>query len=230
MVPLLVVITILIFLSIELIRRYVLSKRPVSETKSQRPPVNIIEELLEEKSEPESVFFHPTHSWAYVDNDGSIQIGLDRFLKRVMGKIDRIEVPALGEKVFKKGSRIKIFSGNRDIQLTIPVEGDVYSINEDVLNDPEVLSKQSFWNSWIIKIKPVNFINNLSSYKFGKEAGLWLENEVTKLKNLLNEQGLAESLQLNTMQDGGVLIHGVTSLLSDEVWEKVKNEFFDIEE
>ncbi|HSH20868.1 MAG TPA: hypothetical protein VLA03_10460, partial [Draconibacterium sp.] len=56
-------------------------------------------------SAPGGLFYDKTHTWAFMEQDGLVKIGIDDFLKHVVGTITQLKMKVPGEKV-RKGEKI----------------------------------------------------------------------------------------------------------------------------
>ncbi len=224
MVVLLVVLTIIVFLTIEAVYHYAAKRKHASVPATV--PSGAQDVLLEELFEPEGLYYNPSHVWAFLEMNGKVKLGLDHFFHQIVGKIDKIIVPDPGKRIERNSETIIIQSGDRTVQARIPVGGRIEAVNKDVLANPELLLSDAYKNGWILQMEPIRFTETIAEMKFGKDARTWLANEITKLKDLLSAHLSAEEPALRTMYDGGVPVQGLKSFLSDEEWSKVKREFF----
>lgn len=79
-----------------------LIKRQERVKKELKPKVNIVSlDDYEQLSDsdfiiPGGVFISEGHCWANLEEDGSVKVGMDDFAKKLIGKIDSVELPNLG--------------------------------------------------------------------------------------------------------------------------------------
>ena len=232
MVVLLVFITIIVFLSIAYVRDYKLkghrslaiSIEPKA-SPAVAPVIDAAAELLEKAYEPEGLFYSQSHIWAFLEINGKVKIGIDNFLRNLLGKIDKIEVPAIGDNSEQGSLTITVSNRDRHFKARIPIDGTIESVNEEVLNEPELLLRDSYQDGWLIQVKPRNFMESIHPLTCGQFAGQWIASEVKRLKEFLAESAAKESPAFQTIYDGGLQVNGVSSLMDDELWAKVKREF-----
>ena len=230
MVVLLVVMTAILFLSIEMVYVYRSKKResltlPAVEP-ATGPMVEAATKLLGPIDEPEGLFYNPSHSWAFLEIDGKVKIGLDHFFQRVFGKVEKIEVPEPGKDLEQGSPFLVVQSGERRLKARIPVGGKIEEVNQEVINDPEILIRDSYRDGWILRMKPDNFLESTRSLIFGKYAKKWLSGEINRLRDFLVKNVSKEDVALQTMYDGGIPVHGVSGLIDDKLWAALKKEFF----
>jgi glycine cleavage system H protein len=102
--------------------------------------------------DPTTLRFAPTHEWARLEGDTCV-IGISKFAVEQLTDVIYIELPDLGESVFKGESFGEIESVKAVSDLYSPVDGEVTAVNDRVENDPTVISKDPYDNGWLIKIK-----------------------------------------------------------------------------
>ena len=78
---------------------------------------------------PQGYYFHPGHTWAKLEQDETVRVGVDEFTLRVLGPFDRIEGPLMGKLVKQGESAIVATRGELEAKILSPVSGVVTSIN-----------------------------------------------------------------------------------------------------
>jgi len=206
MVVLLVVLMFVIFIAIGLIREYSLKKKAsVAESTITDPKTN-----LESK-----VFVHPSHTFARVESDEVVLVGMDEFAQRVFGFVNPIDMPAKGKKVKQGDKAWDMVYRSKKIKQIIPVDGDVIQVNKDPLS----------LKDWVLKIKPTHLKENVKS--------LLPVSFVTDCFNEIKEHYVKDHSQkfaytlAYTLQDGGELIEGFSEYFSDEQWNEFYSKYFE---
>lgn len=230
MVVMLVLLTIVVFVSIELALDYKSRRQESVALSSVKPEivqeVNAAIEELETVDEPDGLYYNPAHTWVFLEMNGKVKVGLDQFFQRIVGKIDKIEVPKIGEDLQEDSPAVTIQSRGRRVKARIPVAGRVEAVNETVLKDPEILLTDQYKDGWILRLKPKNFLQSSRSLILGSKAKGWLADEMRRMRDLLTEQVSTEDFALQTMCDGGIPVMGISSIVDDRHWEMIKKEFF----
>lgn len=219
MVAILFLVTVIIFLVID----YVMRKReahqtaeaavPVQKTSKARSPMALV-------SEP---YFHPTHTWAKITDD-TVTIGVDEFAQKILGRVQRLDIPKIGSYLQQGDIAWRLFHGMRVLPQSAPVEGEVVEINHELFTQPHRINKSPYEEGWILKIKPVALRHNLKNLLHGETARRWLETVRAQfVTRFSTEVG-------PVCQDGGELIDGAGELLSEAEWNEVLKEYFMIDE
>lgn len=173
---------------------------------------------------PKGLMYDKSHTWAFMENNGNVAIGMDDFLHHIIGPISRIKTLAKGEKVNKGEAVATIIQGGKQITLNSPVSGTIVAINKAAV---ETGVENSFIENWIYKIEPTNWKREMDFMLMADQYTVWIKSEFNRLKDFI-----ARSLQVNSpeyaqivLQDGGELREGFMTELEPEVWEDFQNEF-----
>ncbi|MHC1744740.1 MAG: glycine cleavage system protein H [Syntrophobacteraceae bacterium] len=134
----------------------------------------------------EHCHYHRGHSWTHLEYGGNVRIGIDDFAARIIGFADAIELPLAGTRIFPG---VPAFSLKRDrhwVRVLSPIQGTVLSVNETVLENPELIRTDSFETGWLALVKPDSESIHCPSLAHGEEAKEWLAQECGFLKVLLS--------------------------------------------
>lgn len=149
---------------------------------------------------PAGVFIAPAHTWANIEMNGSIRVGLDDFAQKILGPVDDIELPKEGQKVAKGEPLFSIKKGNRQMTIPSPVSGKVTSVNEEVMSRPELLKMKPYELGWMCCIEPSNLAGDLKSLRIGAEALSWYQKEIDRYNELVKK--LSEESKDHVTREG----------------------------
>lgn len=211
MVILLVVITVAIFIGIQVYRDAM--RKP--EAAHVRPLVKV--------TVPQHIvsrYIHPGHSWAETGNAETVTVGVDDFAQRFIGGIENVILPQPGARIQQGQQLVTLSRGNKEISTIAPVSGTIVEVNTALANDPTLVNSSPYDRGWVAKIAPANLAMELRNLLHGVTADRW--------RDALRSQLVASfSPRIGTvLQDGGLVIDDISSLLSDEDWQRVASEFF----
>jgi glycine cleavage system H lipoate-binding protein/ABC-type phosphate transport system substrate-binding protein len=178
---------------------------------------------------PAGLYYDKTHTWAFMEKDGMVTIGIDDFLQHITGPVTRIETKQPGEK-FKKGDHVfSIIQDGKHLNLYAPVSGTIKKLNEDLGINSSYLNSSPYGNGWVYMIEPSNWFGEIHLLEMSEKYKRWLGAEFTRLKDFMAAILHTEDLQLAhiLMQDGGSLKDGLLSDLSPEAWDDFQTNFLD---
>ena len=168
---------------------------------------------------PESVALHPGHSWARLEADGSVAVGLDDLGHRLVGDLDRIDLPDRGDRVEQGAPAVTLSAGGRSVKVVSPVDGEVIAYNAapDAHLDP-------YGRGWLFRVQPDAWKRSRAQLLEGAAAREWLEDEGRRLAARLAPEPQP------VLQDGGAPVHGIAREIDPEHWDDVAREFLRTQE
>jgi hypothetical protein len=79
---------------------------------------------------PAGLFYDKTHTWAFMEQNGLVKLGVDDFLPHVTGKLSQIKMKAPGEKIRKGEKILTLVREGKQLDIYSPVTGVIKSQNE----------------------------------------------------------------------------------------------------
>jgi len=99
---------------------------------------------------PNTCFFLPDHSWALYNQDGTLDIGVERGFLDSIPPVDEIELPVENDLVEQGYPGFKLKAGGEVHGVFMPFSGRIVAANEEVSSDPSKLAP----GVWVIRIIP----------------------------------------------------------------------------
>ncbi|NOZ62987.1 MAG: glycine cleavage system protein H [Calditrichaeota bacterium] len=200
-------------------------KRQAAPLKAKTAPAASFQIKPEDLVVPMGLFFYRGHTWAKVEPNGEIKIGISDFAQRMFKKIDSVEVGEVGAKVMQGDKTIAIKQGNREVQLSAPVSGEIQAINRQALENPDALKSDPYGKGWLLSIKPGKLMQDIRYLRISQDARLWMNDQVERLKDFLMREFSNGRVLPNTMADGGIPVDGISEFLDEDSWERAKETF-----
>ena len=178
---------------------------------------------------PRGLYFDKTHTWAFMEKDGIVRIGIDDFLQHITGTLSRIKMKEPGETIRKGEKILTIIRDGKQLNVYAPVSGTIKSQNTALTEDSSLINSSPYTNGWVYMIEPKNWLREIEFLFMGEKYRDWLKDEFARLKDFF-----AESVRSNSssyahiiLQDGGELTDHVLADLEPEVWEDFQTKFID---
>ena len=130
---------------------------------------------------PQGYYFHLGHTWVRVEEKAEVCIGIDDFILRLAGSVDRIELPFVGDAIHQGHTAFKACQGAKQISLQMPVSGIVTAINLAAREKPAVIMEDPYASGWLIKVQARNLRSDLKRLTIGGESVDWLNREIDRL-------------------------------------------------
>ena len=171
---------------------------------------------------PAGVALHPGHTWARVEADGLVSVGVDDFAQRLVAPT-AIELPRAGAPVTQGEAAVALGDGRRSVPLVSPVTGTVVAVNRAVAEDPDLL-QNAYGAGWLFKVKAPRLEADQRQLLHAQAARHFLDGEAEAL-------AMRASPEVGqVLHDGGVPVHGLARVLAgDDGWEALAREFFHTE-
>lgn len=179
---------------------------------------------------PKGIYFNKSHSWAFMEKDGNVSIGIDDFLQHVTGPITRVEMRNPGEKI-KKGERLfSIVQSGKQLTLYSPISGIIKQHNETLKEDASMVNSSPFSDGWIYRIEPSNWFMEINFMNMADKYKKWINTEFSRMKDFLAATLKPDSIEYShvVLQDGGILKDGVLADFGPEVWDDFQTNFLEI--
>jgi glycine cleavage system H lipoate-binding protein len=167
---------------------------------------------------PGRLSYHPGHAWAAKEVRNTVRVGMDEFAARLLGKADRVELPARGHWLRQGEKAWTLVRGDHRFPMLSPIEGEVIEVNDAVAKDPSLVSQSPYGAGWLVAVHSPAADANLKNLIRGRVAERWMEESVATLHGRINgETGVH-------LQDGGRAIPDILGQVAEGRWEKLAKE------
>ena len=192
--------------------------------------INLVPVLNEDMlAIPKGLYFDKTHTWAFMEKDGMVKVGIDDFLQHITGTITRIKMKETGEKVRKGEKILTLIQDGKQLNIYAPISGIIKGQNQILVANASAINSSPYSHGWVYLIEPKNWVREIQFLFMGEKYKEWLSDEFTRLKDFF-----AATVKANTavyahivLQDGGELTDNVLADLGPEVWEDFQTHFID---
>jgi len=178
---------------------------------------------------PNGIYFDKTHTWTFLEKNGTVKVGIDDFMQHTTGKLTRIKMKNAGDKVNKGETFVTIAQNGKQLNICSPVSGTIKMQNEMLNTNPSAINKSPYTDGWIYAIEPSNWLREVQFYSMADKYKEWIKNEFMRLKDFMAMALKQDELELAhiVLQDGGVLTDNPLANLDPEVWEEFQTNFID---
>jgi CheY-like chemotaxis protein len=171
---------------------------------------------------PGGVFISSGHVWANITVPGMVCTGLDDFARKMIGRIDAIELPAKGATV-KKGERFfSIRQGERVATFYAPISGKIHDVNADLPHHLDWLEHRPYEQGWVCSMKPEHLADELGQLHIGEKAAGWYQAEIVRLQGMLGAAHGEVQVSPAPTED---LVEGQLEGADDATWTKFTQAF-----
>lgn len=163
-------------------------------------------------------FYHLGHTWARPTANGLIEIGIDDFAQKLVGRPETVTLPDAGTQLAQGRPLSRLAVGDRGVDLLAPVDGEVVARNEALGSRPHLLNDDPYGDGWLVRVRPNRWAVNADDLLQGDEARRWLAASEDALQRRMSPAfGLL-------LQDGGVPVSGIARVLAGDDWDRFARE------
>jgi glycine cleavage system H lipoate-binding protein len=163
---------------------------------------------------PDWLRYSRNHMWLDVTDDGMCHAGIDAFLSRALGKVDRVSY------VWQKGARkpAAVLTVNGiDLEVAFPNAMMLTGCNLYLRADPSRLATDPYKAGWLFEGTPLD--DTSAGLVEGETARDWMQQEQRRMNDFLQQQSGCSA-------DGGMFAPGVARVLEREQAVALFHEFF----
>lgn len=222
MVALFVILFVVILLAIDLFIQARSRRYPIMAAVPQRDAAAHGKETVRI---PKSVFFHPGHTWARLQDGDKLEVGVDDFVQKALGGIDSMQLPMVGEFVRQGDPVITLFHGTRRVSLVAPASGYVRAINRDAMENPRLVTENPYREGWLMMVEPAELAANLSLLRVAESAVTWIKEEIKRFREFLGGSIAQPAAVGESMLDGGLPVSGALEHLDEEHLHSFEEQF-----
>lgn len=164
--------------------------------------------------------YHPGHAWALGESPNFVRVGLDDFAARLLGKVGEVVTPKRGQWLRQGQKFVTILRNGGRAELVSPIEGEVTGVNEAILKDPELLTRDPYGEGWLLTVQAPDAKTCFRNLLSGSLARRWMEEAAGRLRTRMFAAAGAMA------QDGGVAVEDFAEQLSSLAWSELTGEFF----
>lgn len=167
---------------------------------------------------PAGLSLHPGHTWARLDQDGNVTVGIDDFAHKLVGPAS-VTLPRVGTHVAQGEPALALVDEGTAVPMLSPLDGTVLAVNPALAAGAAALD-DPYGAGWLFKVKPSRLAANLRQLHGAAMARRMLEDASEALVQRMDpELG-------RVLQDGGAPVHGIARALAGEGWAQLAREFF----
>lgn len=163
--------------------------------------------------------YHPGHAWASVEGAATARVGLDDFAARLLGSVQKVDLPPVGRWLRQGEKAFTIHQDGRSADVISPVEGEVIRVNASLHDSPQVLGADPYGAGWVMVVHSPDLATTLRNLLSGSVAQRWMEDAVARLRAFF-----APALPA-LAPDAGPLLPGLMGQLNDSQWRSLLKEF-----
>ncbi|MNO83927.1 Glycine cleavage system H protein [compost metagenome] len=99
--------------------------------------------------------FTNDHEWLRLEDSGEVTVGITTFAQEALGDVVFVQLPDLTS--FEAGAEVVVLESVKAASnITMPIAGEIVSVNSAVSEDPELVNASPMDSGWFFRIRPVD--------------------------------------------------------------------------
>ena len=103
---------------------------------------------------PSELRYTQSHEWIRQEDDGSVTIGIADHAQGLLGDLVFVELPEVGSDMSAGEACCVVESVKAASDVYMPISGEILSVNEALVDAPEMINDSPFDDGWLMKVKP----------------------------------------------------------------------------
>ncbi len=169
---------------------------------------------------PQGYYYHRGHTWAKLEENSEVRLGIDDFAYHVLGPPDDIETPLLGKELKQGEGRVLFRRGSNQVSFRSPVSGIITAVNHKLVGDGDLAHSSPYTDGWILRVHATDLRSDLKKLSMGSETEHQLNVDIGRLRELI------EAVDQPLAADGGNLIDDLYGTLPELGWSRLVEMFF----
>jgi len=113
---------------------------------------------------PSGSYFIPENSWAVIDANGDVRVGIDHVFLKTIDEVTSLELPKQGEMRYQGEACARLTDSKGHVhRVWAPVAGRVININQEIEADYSKLYADPYGEGWLLLVKPTDLEDDLKN-------------------------------------------------------------------
>jgi len=132
--------------------------------KGKKDPFFDASELANADASLDQYYFLGEHSWAKLNGEGVIIVGVGATFPGRMDEIQQVELPFINAEVWQGNLCVRIISKEQLIHMVwAPLSGKIIEVNHEIERNPDLINTDPWNHGWLLKIIPTNLQSELKN-------------------------------------------------------------------
>ncbi len=168
-------------------------------------------------------FYSEDHLWAK-PMDQWVRLGLDEMASLFTLEAESIKLPTVGSLIKKNQPLAEIVSNRRSVKIPSPISGEIFAVNREVEEFPNLVWRDPYQRGWLILLKP-NDPEELFDLYQAEKAKDWFTKQAERLNHFLSKQSsrLPQKENLLDAQWLKKIVRNRFDPLREILWRKEKS-------
>jgi glycine cleavage system H protein len=166
------------------------------------------------------------HCWLEQVESNVVKVGIEPTLASSLISVKAVVFPSVGQEINRHDPICWIIVDEGTLQLHSPVDGEIYAVNVNLLDNPQKICDNSISPVWLLKIKTLHgaFLSPLLRSK--RDIQRNYDEDLATFNKLLSETLKGSGSVGMTLQDGGLPFRAIPSGMSRTKYYEILKQAF----
>ncbi len=136
---------------------------------------------------PAGYYFHNGHTWARIENGGTIKVGLDDFSLKLLGEADALDLPLMGKELNEDAVGWGLKRKDNLADILSPINGVIMEVNSKVRENPQLANREPYGDGWLFSVHTRDVKEAFDKLMADSQSVEWIGDEVNKLEGIVEE-------------------------------------------
>ncbi len=182
------------------------------------------------------LYYSQNHMWADIAEDGIVHVGIDAFIAKVLGKLEKLSFASTNG---EHNPAASVTVNGVDLQMIFPNRMTITSTNAHLRAEPNRAVTDPHTLGWLFEGRAAAGTGNPDTARLseglihGRRAKEWMRDETRRMTEFISSTALAQGQDpagplkgARLMADGGMFTDNIAANLSREEILAIYNEFF----
>jgi glycine cleavage system H lipoate-binding protein len=132
-------------------------------------------------------YYDMGHCWVRFEHGGNVRLGLDDFIVRLFGTMEKLTLPPLGGQLEQHQVGLSFTRSDRHAEVLAPLTGRVLAVNPKAAQDPEIACLDPYHEGWLCVLEPDYPKKSMKKLFYGDASVKWIDQESRRLLAMLGE-------------------------------------------
>jgi glycine cleavage system H lipoate-binding protein len=168
---------------------------------------------------PVDHYFHEGHTWARIESGGAVRVGMDDFVRKLLGTADGFDLPLMGKEFHPGKPSWGLKRKGKTADVLAPLGGVILAVNHRVREAPAAVGHEPYGEGWLFLVHTPNPKSSLKALMTDQQALGWMKAEVQQLEDMV------EAVAGPLAADGGYFSEDIYGHLPGLGWERLTRTF-----
>ncbi len=175
---------------------------------------------------PEDRLYHHGHAWVKTLAHAVVEVGIDHMAASLLGSLASIVLPSPQSRIIHRMPWCWLIHREGALSLYSPVHGIVGTVNERLIEHPELLIQEPYDDGWLVRVQTESSVPEANTLSTASQHRARVHQEAEELRtSILHSLKKAPDIG-ETMHDGGQAADTLSAMLGPKLFLQIATTMF----